>query len=617
MDAEWTAAAVEPSVGREPPSADDWTTVSVPGRPARFADADAVAYRTRLPTFRAASRALLSLERCYASARIWIDDTFIAETDSVVEPIRAVYDPAGDRELLVECRAPRDAFGGMDDSPELPATDRVPAITAEPQVTAVPPTAVVDIDVEPRPRADPPAFHVTVTVDSEHGVADQCRLSVRPEGFRGAGTMGRIPIECSAGERASASTTVEISDAREWWPRDLGPQHRYAIRASLDSHERTTTAGFCRVSDEGETLAVNGQRYRPRGIAIGPTVDPQVAVKRALDANATLLRAHAHVPSHALHRLCDETGLLVWQDLPLTGSVSPEGDRGRELASALGTQYGHHPSIACYGGHDDPVRPFAGRLGGGSVGRTRFRWRTWRTEVDRATIERIAAAFPDDAVALPVSGQPGTAPDAAHLYPGWQYGTPYLLDWLLDRYPALGRIVGEFGAGSLLDATGESVPGLDSEALAAVADPADPASTQRAQARIIKRVAEGLRRRGAALSVAYRLTDPTPTGGMGLCQADGTPKPALGALETAFEPVLAVLDGPPTGTVTVSVLNDRPRQQSGTLEWAAGHRSGQLDVEVDPISRADAGAITIADGADRVTLALTVGDRTVKNVYQI
>lgn len=617
MDVEWTAAAVEPSVGQERPSAASWTKVSVPGRPSRFADADAVAYRTKLPTFRAASRALLSLERCYATARVWIDDELVAETDSAVRPIRLTYDPAVDQELLVKCRAPTDSFGGMEDSAELPATERVPAITAEPEVEAVPPTAIVDLEVTPLPAADPPGFRVTVTVDAEEGYYDQCRLSVRPDGFRGPGTMGQVPIDCPAGERASGTTTVEIDNAREWWPRDLGPQHCYTIRASLDSHERTIKAGFSRVSDDDDALSINGQRYRPRGIAIGPTVEPQIAVKRALDANATLLRAHAHVPPHALHQLCDETGLLVWQDLPLTGPVSPDGDRGRAVASAIGDEYGHHPSIGCYGGHDDPVRPFQGRLSGGPIGRARFRWRAWQTDVERATSERIAAAFPDDAVTVPVAGQPGSNPDAAHLYPGWQYGEPSMLEWLLDRYPELGRIVGEFGAGSLREATEESVPGLDLAALRGVTDPEDPNATQQTQAQIVKRVAEGLRRRGAAVAVAYRLIDPTPTGGMGLCSVDGTPKPALDALATAFEPVQAVLDGPPRGSVSVTILNDEPRHHEATLGWSSGHRGGQYDIVVDPISSADGGAIKVGENADRVTLTLGLEDRTVENVYRL
>jgi beta-mannosidase len=191
-----------------------------------------------------------------------------------------------------------------------------------------------------------------------------------------------------------------------------------------------------------------------------------------------------------------------------------------------------------------------------------------------------------------------------------------MLDWLLDRYPTLGRVVGEFGAGSLLEATDESVPGLDQDALEAVTDPDDPGATQQAQARIVKRVAEGLRRRGAAVAVAYRLVDPTPTGGMGLCRNDGTPKPALDALSGAFEPVQAVLDGPPRGTVSVTLLNDEPRHHQATLDWSAGHRGGELDLEVEPISRADAGAIKIGENAQRVKLTLELEDRTVENVYQ-
>jgi beta-mannosidase len=548
---------------------------------------------------------------------VWIDGRLVAESDTPVRPIRVVYDPDVDREVLVECRAPTTAFGGMDDSSELPATARVPSIRTEPQVEAIPPAAIVDLDVEPLPAAETPIFRVTVTVDTEHPLESQCRLSIRPEGFRGAGTMAQLAVALSAGDRSTGSTTVELSDAKLWWPHELGPQHRYTIRASLDSHERTITTGFCHVSDQGDALGVNDQRYRPRGIAIGPTDEPAVVIERAFEANATLVRAHAHVPSHELHRLCDEAGLLVWQDLPLTGPVTPDGDRGREIAAQLGTEFGHHPSIVCWGAHDDPTRPFSGRLGSGRISRARFRWRVWQAEMDRAVPERIAAAFPTDALTVPVSGQPGTDPDAAHLYPGWQYGGPEHLDWVLYQYPSLGRLVGEFGAGSLVEATDDSIPELDRAALEAVTDPTDPDATQRVQARIVKRVAEGLRRNGAAIAVAYRLTDPTPAGGMGICRTDGTGKPALDALGAAFEPVQAVLDGPPEGGVSVTILNDEPRHLEATLRWSAGRHSGQLDVELDPISTADAGAIKVGENADRVTLSLDLEERTVENVYRL
>lgn len=627
MAIEWTGAAVEPTAGDEPPSPDAWESVTVPGRPPSLAGADAAAYRGRFPDPResADERGLLTVRGVFATATVWINGQRAAAGD-LAAPIRIPFEPMGDNEVIVECRAPTDRFGGVEDTDAVPATARVPSIREGVEVEAVPAVYIHDLAVR-GDLAEDPSIEVAATVDAAAAVEDRLTLSLRPEGFRGAGAMERAQVRAEAGQRVRIERSLSVRDERRWWPRELGGQYRYTVRAKLGDHERAATTGLVTVDRDGGDLLVNGQRHRPRGVVVPPTADPETAVDRALDANATLVRARAHVPPESLLRACDEAGLLVWHDLPLTGPAPVDLDRGRELARSLARSRRHHPSIACWGAVDDPVDPFGTDLGAGRSDRLRFRWRAWRAGYDRADAEALAGSLPSDRVTFPVSGAPGIDADAVHLYPGWRYLDATDVDWLVERYPHLAEVVGATGAGSLTpteegaqrDGTdrAEGVPGLDPDALSAAAT-SDPERSQREQARILSTVLDGLRRHGAGTVVVDSLSDVAEAGGTGLVTADGERKPAFRAVATAFQPVQAVLDAPPTGgTVGVTVCNDTPTDREGELAWTAGDATGSADVAVDGFGRADAGGVRVPASAERLTLELRLGDGTVTNTYDL
>jgi len=622
MAIEWTGAAVEPAAGPEPPSPDAWEAVTVPGRPPSLAGAEAAAYRGRFPDPRetAEERGLLTVRGVSATATVWINGQRAAEGD-VTAPIRVPFEPMADNEVIVVCRAPNDRFGGLEDTDAVPATTRVPSIRGGVEVETVPSVYVHDLAVRGEVDEDA-SIHVEATVDAGTAVDDRLTFSLRPEGFRGAGAMERAQVQAAAGQRVRVERSLAVQDERRWWPRELGGQYRYTVRAKLGDHEQAATTGLVTVDRDGGDLFLNGRRHRPRGVIVPPTAEPETAVERALDANATLVRARAHVPPESLLAACDEAGLLVWQDLPLTGAGEFDLDRGRELARSLARSRGHHPSIACWGAVDDPVDPFGTDVGRGRTDRLRFRWRAWRAGYDRADAEALAGSLPAERVAFPVSGAPGIDPDAVHLYPGWRYLDATDVEWLLERYPRLGEVVGATGAGSLTpgpggDAPDGPVPGLDREALPSVAA-ADPERSQREQARILTTVLDGLRRHGAGTVVVDSLRDAAETGGTGLLTADGEEKPAFRCVATAFQPVQAVLDAPPTGgTVGVTVCNDTASDLEGELAWTAGEASGSMAVTVEGFDRDGAGAVRVPGAAERLTLELRFGDRTVTNTYDL
>jgi len=613
---EWRAATVEP--GGDQPDPATWEPVEVPGRPADLAGSDAVAYRSTFedPRTDEAEHAMAVLKGVYAHARVWLNDTFLGEHDAYFEPLRLRLDGAlaPENELVVECRRPDDRFGGSYETSEVPDELAVPGIWWDVDIETYADHHVLDLSARPRVDDDGARFEVRTTVVAETPLDDRVTFSVKPEGSRrGRGMMDRTSVQAGAGERTTVEYTIDIRDPALWWPHDLGEQNRYVIRAKLGDDERTLTTGLCSVSyDDSEGLAVNDTPITARGIGL-LAAEPD-DVERAVDLNANLIRAHAHVPSPAVYEAADDAGVLVWQDLPLTGPGPFDIERGRELVGRLVSTYDHHPGLAAISVHDDPVTLGDGALGSGVLDRLRLRWRRFRASYDHEPAETVAAEIPEDVVDLPVVGPPGIEPDATALYPGWKYGDAADVDALLDRNPALGSIVAEYGAGSLgIEAPGD-VAGFDREIHDYRVSEGVEAS-QAYQRSVIETVTERLRLREADVLVAASLRD-LADAGMGVLTRDGRPKQAHAALADAFEPVQAVLSDPRAGAESdVVICNDLPTDVADHLSWDVDGDTGETDVAVDAGSHETVTSLSIPTDAERITLSLS--DRSASNTYDL
>ncbi|MDS0473688.1 glycoside hydrolase family 2 [Natrinema sp. 1APR25-10V2] len=644
MTEEWTGGIVTDRDGDGPPAVEEWRSVSVPGRAAGFAGEGPIAYRTTFadPRSDATERALLELRGAYDRATVWLNGTRLATHEPHFVPLRLEFEPESENELVVVCERP-DSFTGIYGTDAVPDHFGTPGIWWRVEIESRPAAFVRRFEARPRLESSPgagtdatssadatgdtadnattdgagAAIDVTLEIDAGRAIDDAVTLSVRPEGFRGGASMERVPVAAAAGERTTVSKTIPIRDPSLWWPREYGPQSRYTIQAKLGGDALERTVGLREIERDDDGLLVNGRRVRARGFTRLPGGDPREDVDRAVDANATLLRTRAHVAPHELYEACDEAGLLVWQDLPAVGSDLPV-ERGTELAAALAEEYGRHPSLAMYGVQDQPTDPFAEPLGSGLLSRLRLRYRAWRTSVDDGPAREIADSFPDDRPVVATTGAPGTGAEAAHLALGWQYLAADDIDWLLETYPSLAGTVGGFGAGSLADddADPSDVAGLDAALLERRS--ADVEGSQREQARTLKTVAEGLRRRGCSVLAASTIRDSAPGGGMGVHTVDGEPKPAAEAIAQSFEPVQAVLDGSPNpGSVGITLCNDTDEPFEAIVGWRAGENTDTERVSVGPLETAAAGSARIPADADRVDLEVGIGDQRIRNRYHL
>ena len=590
-------------------------SVSVPGRPAAFADADGVTYVSTFadPRGHREDVAVVELRGLYARATVDVtgqrlDGDGAVEHDTYFEPLRIPVLPYEDNELSVTCYAPDDRFGGLHDTDTVPDSEAVPGIWWGASLEAHPLPYIDRLRVRPELTDEGARLHVQTTVVSEDPIDERITYSLKPTGdVRTRGTMNRGRVETDGPGKTTVSHTIDVHDPALWWPRDLGRQHRYRLRATLGDHERTVTTGICDVSRDGDQFLVNGQQFSVRGVNL--VTSDTADVDRACDLNANLVRARAHALPPAVYEACDEAGLLVWQDLPLTGPGEFDVDRARTLASSLVTTYSTHPSLAVFGVHDEPTDRFADGLGRGFLDRLRLRWRAWRTSYDRGPAEAVADAFPDYRPVVPVVGGPGVAHDAAAYYPGWDYGAAEDIEGLLARYPT--DLLAAFGAGSLGEAV-DAAAGFDADKHANRVDGGvEPSQTH--QRAVLRTVAEVSRSRNLdAVASALRDTDGA---GMGVYAADGSLKLAQEALATAYQPIQVFLTKRSGDSAEITVVNDGPSPVSGTVRWDAGGDGGLTDVTVDAGDRW-VGTVSLPTEADAVTLALETDSGVAENHYE-
>ncbi|MFC7073743.1 hydrolase [Halovenus rubra] len=611
MVEEWQASAIGGGSSEEYP-------VTVPGKPEVLTGHDAVKYTTRFPDPRGPDDdvAVLELRGLYAHAEIEVtgvrvDGEGAVEHDTYFKPCRIAFAPHEDNELAVTCRQPADRFGGIYDTESVPERERVPGIWWGAELTGRPLPYIEEMRVRPEITEAGVHLHVQTTVVSDEPLSERVTYSLKPEGrSRQSGMMERARVETDAPGRNQVEHTIEVRDPDRWWPRELGEQNRYTLRATLGDSEYSVTTGICEISRDGQTLRVNGEPVSIRGVnLVGGTEDD---IERARSLNATVIRAHAAVLPEVCYERCDKEGLLVWQDLPLTGSGTFDTGRAKKLARQLARQRAHNPSMAVYTVHDDPADPFGDGLGTGLFDRLRLRWRAWRSSYDHTAANAVADAFPANRPVVPVVGAPGIGADAGSYYPGWTYGKGSDIESVLSRYPT--DIVAEFGAGSVVEGSqkAQSIAGFD--AAKQPNDAKTPADSQTYQAELLQTVTEQLRITDVgALAFALRDTD---DGGMGVYGIDGTAKPAVETLSNAFQPIQSFLADPSPGESEVVIINDLPTSFDVTLSWTAGDESGEFSQTVGEASRWRGGPVPTPQG-ETVKLVLSVGDHHIENQYDL
>ncbi|HET7419697.1 MAG TPA: glycoside hydrolase family 2 TIM barrel-domain containing protein [Candidatus Dormibacteraeota bacterium] len=500
----------------------------------------------------------------------------------------------------------------------------------------------------------------------------------------------RREVHLGGGAEQTVSMRLAFPGARRWQPWRFGESPLY--RAEVITHAEGVESS--RVDDvfafreltwdigpRRWSFAVNGRPVFLRGACYAPAhrLDELTAetfardIATAKEAGVDALRVVANVLPLDFYRQADQAGMLVFQDLPLTGTYVYHGraeearffeNAARQQQAEMVTMLHNHPSIALWIAHDDPPW-LATNFDLGEVHSVR---QNHSIDQDlRATFAKLDPSRP----AVAASGDVDL-----HLMQGWAGG-----GWK-DIGLVEPMMVTAFGAQSLPDAESPVWESIGKRWPVADDDPAwryagfQPVNwaergvglpsahqsleqyveeSQVYQAQLVRYAAEHLRTRKFEScwgAFAYHLVDPFPGIGFGLLDGARRPKLALQSLAAAFKPTRVIVEplqfepDRPFGFVQdpdvpfaarLVVVNDDPQVGGrGVIRWsvsrerAAGARgldrmrdvvqkksySGVVETEVPTAFEPAVNATTLslplaAQGDYRIEAVLTVAGREV------
>ncbi|MGW6391456.1 glycoside hydrolase family 2 protein [Streptomyces sp. NPDC055103] len=230
-----------------------------------------------------------------------------------------------------------------------------------------------------------------VTVDGTTGRVELRVRTARTE----TGTGRRLTLRATLGDSVAEAPSegeetvlrLEVADPELWWPRGYGTQPLYGLDvtlldeagAPLDHWSRRIgfrTVEIDRSADEhgtGFTFVVNGTRIFARGVnwipddVLPSRVTPEryrTRLTQAAEANIDLVRVWGGgiYEDDAFYDVCDELGLMVWQDFLFACAAYPEEQplRGEVEAEARDNvvRLAPHASLVLWNGNNENLWGF-------------------------------------------------------------------------------------------------------------------------------------------------------------------------------------------------------------------------------------------------------------------
>lgn len=691
-----------------------WKPVEVPRQLSAHEGNQSIWYRTEFPRPDHAGRVMLRIGGAFLATNVWLNGRLLGAHYGYFAPFGFDLTPYLKPEnlLVICCESPvepqpekkRHIMGWFNDGDLKPYPASAYSSLPEPYRLEVPiglwrpveleyigPIAVDWLRVNPTFEGGDGRLEVEARVRNLDGrqMDGEVELAVPVPG-RDALRLRR-ELHLGGGMEQTVSMRLAFPAAERWQPWRLGEQHLYRIELTahtadgLESSRVDDTFAFRELNwDIGPrrwSFSVNGRPLFLRGACYAPAyrldelseellaADIAIAKKANIDA----LRVVANVLPSSFYRLADEAGMLVLQDLPLTGTYvyHSRADEAKFFENAARQQQAemvamlqNHPSIALWVAHDDPPW-LATNFDLGDVHAVR---QNHSVDQDlKAAFERMdpsrpaLAASGDVDLHLMAGWSTGAWADVAHVEPmmvtafgAQSLPNPDSPSWqqIGNRWPVADDEPSWRHAGFQPVNWAERGAGLPSahHSLESYVD-----ASQSYQAELIRFAAEHLRTRKFEScwgAFAYHLVDPYPGIGFGLIDGARQPKAALKALTEAFKPTRLIIEplafeparpfgflqSPhvPFAARLVVVNDDRDVSGQGTVRWsvsrerAAGTRgldrvrdamqkksyAGTVEVEVPTAFEPAVSATTLslplaAEGSYRLEAALSIGGREV------
>ncbi len=231
------------------------------------------------------------------------------------------------------------------------------------------------VRIEPAGMPTAGGLRILAGLDGEDGVVDASiaagrRLDDAELALSGPSGEHRAPMRPTA---TGAEGRLRVPAPARWWPHTHGPValHDVSLLAAgevlahrrIGFRELAPGPGSTRdVLDAGLDLHVNGVRVFARGALWTPVPagELRATLERARDAGMNMVRIPGTMAyeSDEFHDLCDELGILVWQDFMFANLDYPIADgRFRALveleAAQLTARLAHRPSTAVWCGNSE------------------------------------------------------------------------------------------------------------------------------------------------------------------------------------------------------------------------------------------------------------------------
>ncbi|HVZ74048.1 MAG TPA: glycoside hydrolase family 2 protein [Polyangia bacterium] len=700
--ADWRACATPPGAADGPRALDaaappsTWTAAPAPGTaaamlraagafdletsaPRRF-DAEDWWFRARVPSIvgEAGVEHALVFEGLATVADVWLDDALVLSSGNMFRRHEVKLAPsASPRTLTIRCRALDPLL-----KPKAPrAAWRVPMIENQhlrwfrttllgrtpgwsPPVAAVGPWRPVTVARRAGVTVDD--VRLATRVRDGRGVVEVSLAARAPSGELVVARDGREHRArlAPAGDRLTA--TVEVPDAALWWPHTHGEPALYAARVELAGGVTVDlgAVGFRTITREpgdGFGLRVNDVPIFCRGACWTPPDPVALAADRATLARAigqarragmNMLRVGGTMvyESDDFYDLCDEHGVLVWQDFMFANMDYPAADAAFAADVAVEARdflarVQARPSLAVLCGNSEGEQQAA------MWGAPRERW-SQPLFADDGPLFTAARTLTPDVPTWPSSAHGGAFPHEARVGTTSYYGVGAYLRPLDDarraevafaseclafaNVPDAGALAGgpgarvhhaawkartprDLGAGwdfdDVRDHYVERLFGVDVAALRYADHDRFLALGRVATGEVMAQTFGEWRRARSTCrgGLVWFLRDFWKGAGWGVVDATGAPKAAWHYLRRALAPIAAHVSDEGGNGLAVHVCNDGAAALTGELEVVL-YRAGEVRVagakraiEVAPRAAVEIAAASLFDGFFDLSYAYRFG----------
>ena len=213
----------------------------------------------------------------------------------------------------------------------------------------------------------------------------ECHVDLEWAGAEGARDVdvtvtidGRSERRTVASGATSVRLDVRLPQVRRWWPAGYGEPHRYQVTVSVGGQTWQTRVGFrtaelrtdADASGTGFVIAVNGEPIYVKGANWIPDNafltrlgrdSYLTSVTQAREAGINLLRVWGGgiYESEHFYDVCDELGIMVWQDFLFACAAYSEDEPLRtevetEARQAV-TRLSGRPSLVLWNGNNESI----------------------------------------------------------------------------------------------------------------------------------------------------------------------------------------------------------------------------------------------------------------------